>query len=67
MPDLPFEYHPSATVEAHAAYHWYAERSEEVADRFWDERVRARRMLSVANSTFIVRRTVEFFASCATI
>ena len=44
-PSLPFEYHPKAILEAHEAFHWYAERSEEAADRFWGELVRARKLV----------------------
>lgn len=42
-PDLPFEYHPKAILEAHSAFHWYRERSEQAADLFWSELVRARK------------------------
>lgn len=42
----PFEYHPAAILEAHEAFHWYAERDEEVADRFWKKLVQARKMVS---------------------
>ncbi len=46
MPDLPFEYHPDAILEAHHAYHWYAEQSQDAAERFWNELTRARKLVS---------------------
>lgn len=46
MPRLPFEYHPDAVAETYAAYHWYAERSPQAAERFWEELQRARTQVS---------------------
>jgi hypothetical protein len=37
MPGQEFEYLPPAIIEAHHAFHWYAERSEGAADSFWTE------------------------------
>jgi plasmid stabilization system protein ParE len=42
MFDLPFEYHPEAITEAWEAFHWYQERSEIAAERFWQQLRRAR-------------------------
>lgn len=42
MSDRAFEYHPDAIQEAWEAYHWYGERSELAAERFWQELRRAR-------------------------
>ncbi len=41
-----FEYHPDAILEAHHAFHWYAERSDQAAEHFWEELVRARNLVS---------------------
>ena len=41
-----FEYHPDAIIEAHQAFHWYADRSEQAADRFWNELIRARALVT---------------------
>ncbi|MEM9351473.1 MAG: type II toxin-antitoxin system RelE/ParE family toxin [Planctomycetota bacterium] len=48
MSDLKFEYHSEAIIEAHEAYHWYASKSEEVADRFW-LRLQSRRIAVTRN------------------
>jgi plasmid stabilization system protein ParE len=42
MIDPEFEYHAAAIAEAWEAYHWYDERSEMSADRFWQALRRAR-------------------------
>jgi hypothetical protein len=39
---LEFEYHPEAIAEATAAFHWYSDRSEKVADAFWNALRKAR-------------------------
>jgi plasmid stabilization system protein ParE len=44
MPNLTFEYHPEAILEAHHAYHWYDAQSDTAADRFWEEPRRVRLM-----------------------
>jgi plasmid stabilization system protein ParE len=44
--NLPFEYHPAAIIEAHQAFHWYAERSSQAADRFWNELIRVRKLVT---------------------
>lgn len=46
MTSLLFEYHPEAIFEAHQAYHWYEERSEDASDRFWKELLRARKLVT---------------------
>ena len=46
MPNRPFEYHPEAMIEAHKAFHWYAGQSEQAADRFWNELIRARELVT---------------------
>lgn len=47
-----FEYHPEAVTEATAAFYWYADRSEEVADRFWNELRDARRLVTAKPMTW---------------
>jgi len=44
MPGRSFEYHPAAIAEATEAYRWYAERSEDAAERFWAELRRVREL-----------------------
>jgi hypothetical protein len=46
MSNQVFEYHPQAIVEAYRAYHWYDERSENAAERFWQELRRARTIVT---------------------
>src|SRR5688572_8636611 len=46
MSNQIFEYHPEAVKEAHRAYHWYDDRSDNAADRFWEELRRARRLVT---------------------
>jgi plasmid stabilization system protein ParE len=46
MADRSFEYHPDAIAEAAEAYRWYAERSEEAAEKFWVELRRARELVT---------------------
>ncbi len=47
MPHIrQFEYHPEAMLEASAAFQWYAERSRQAANSFWDELVRARQQVT---------------------
>ncbi|UUO06952.1 type II toxin-antitoxin system RelE/ParE family toxin [Blastopirellula sp. J2-11] len=46
MSRLPFEYHPAAMEKSIAAYQWYAQQSVSAAERFWNELVRARTLIS---------------------
>src|SRR2546423_501247 len=41
-----FEYLGDAIFESHRAFHWYAERSQRAADRFWEELRNARLQVS---------------------
>jgi len=52
MPGQKFEYHPEAVREATEAFHWYAERSEDAADRFWQELRRARQSVTRRPTTW---------------
>lgn len=42
MSSQVFEYHPKAILEAYRSYHWYDDRSENAADGFWQELLKAR-------------------------
>jgi toxin ParE1/3/4 len=42
MSNREFDYHPEAIGEAWEAFHWYALRSEAVAEAFWDALLAAR-------------------------
>ena len=49
MPDrLPLRLHPRAEAEARAAYRWYAERNELVAEAFYLELDAAKRRLGLS-------------------
>jgi plasmid stabilization system protein ParE len=52
MPGHEFEYLPEAIAEATQAFNWYAERSENAADRFWDELRAARRQVTDRPATW---------------
>ena len=52
MAELAFEYHPEAVVEGSEAYQWYALRSEEVAERFWQELRHARKSVTDSPETW---------------